>query len=532
MFSDIKTEIRDVAGRKIMRISCKSTTLNNDNVIIEQDVTNMSNKQIKKIIDERILMTGEMFASKRFSEKYDKEKSNCDCDKCINGKKFMCDLDLDGFMEKIEKKSYYDDLTKVFSGIMKNADFDRIKQVIENIKNDDDTEIYFIIAEQSYIHKDKEKMEEYYLKFLKNKTVIDSKYIRAMTILGIHYFKETIYDKSGEYLKKSCDMIFQKIDCDTNKAFIGHAFYYYGKYFEEINDENGAVKQYIISADSGNTHAIKKLATIYVNKEDNIQAIKYINMLLNIKNYTMLLELCDIYKKQKDYVNMIKILTLGEENNMSICTLKLGEHYMRKRLYNKAISKFNKIKGTFYSDGFPKEENFAEISLLLGSCYNQKRKMNKYSDFEKNKWSVLAKTNYDNAIFDGKLEVIYRLVEILMEEKDYENCELYCKYGIEKEYIKSYLLMGLLHRNMNNHVKMKYYFELGIEKGDLECACAMGDFYDKNNDNEKMVFYYDLVKDDNLFACVKLGYHFGINNDTKKVSKYYKILCNKHNIIA
>lgn len=536
--SMMKEEIEKIIEEKKRETGKKSKYKVKTSVeVIDMDKFNKINKSTKNNKKKISRIIKDMEEIRINKDGCNSKKERCNCESCnakFNStrlfKMFYEEFDIDSFLNKITGKDYYYDLTDSYHYLLSSGDFEKMKNLIEHIMNDREDELYIFMSDYFRKSKNKEKERHYLIKFIQTQQegVIDFRYMRAVLELGVSYLNSKILNKAGEYLTKLCSMIsMKKTESKDNmyKIFAKNGYYYYGLYLEKIDLSDNIEYYFRLSSEEGNPLAMIKLIP-YLEKNDKKEELMvYYEKLINMNDTTFLLDYAKLCRKLKQNKKALEILKKGFDKNILKCCEMIGDYYVKKKLYLKAI-KWYKSETMMIIDNDYKTEmevktnkeinifmkEIIEMNKKIGKCYLLKS----YScENEKLKKKYLTETKkiFDVCIEKGDLSVLFDMFIILIEEKDYETCELYCKYAEEKNYEKYRLLWGLLYFNQGKYEEMTNILQEGInEKETFEesvsnCACLLGYYYEKQKNYNKMKKYYKISSKNNIFSLSRLDFY-------------------------
>lgn len=525
----MKEEIEKIIEEKKREIGKKSKYKVKTSVeVIDMDKFNKINKSTKnnKKKISRIIKDMEEIRINKDGCNSKKERCNCEsCNEKFNStrlfKMFYEEFDIDSFLNKITGKDYYYDLTDSYHYLLSSGDFEKMKNLIEHIMNDREDELYIFMSDYFRKSKNKEKERHYLIKFIQTQQegVIDFRYMRAVLELGVSYLNSKILNKAGEYLTKLCSMIsMKKTESKDNmyKIFAKNGYYYYGLYLEKIDLSDNIEYYFRLSSEEGNPLAMRKLIP-YLEKNDKKEELMvYYEKLINMNDTTFLLDYAKLCKKLKQNQKALEILKKGFDKNILECCEMIGDYCVKKKLYLKAIEWYKSEAmmriDTNYTKGYDSktDKEITRINKKIGKYYLLKS----YEDKKlKKKYLNETKQIFDLCIERNDLSVLFDMVILLIEEEDYENCELYCKFGEEKNYEKYKLLWGLLYFSQGKYEEMTNILQEGIngketfEESISDCDCLLGYYYEKQNNYDKMKKYYEMSSKNNVFSLLRLNFY-------------------------
>jgi tetratricopeptide (TPR) repeat protein len=421
--------------------------------------------------------------------------------------KFSTNNELDKIYDLIENKiineEYFEDLMTVFTKIIETRNTNQIFLILKCTISKNEKQLFIILAQFYKKEKNFNKMIEYY------KKASELKSVKSMLIVGMYYLDNNNFIESEKYL----DMALKNIpDNKENNNVMSYTLNCFGEYYEKTNNYEKMIEYYSNSAKYNNIKSIKKLAKLFYEKQDYNNSEKFLELLIQNNDYELIHELIVIYYKTHKYKEIVELLKIGDEKNIVFCTYYLGDFYYTKQFYNKAISKFKKIKlcGKY------------DIFAYIGKCYEQKYGIEKI-----NNYLFLAKKYYICGIKNNSCKCLKNIGKIFMNEKNYEKCELYYNYGIKHNFENANYLLAKLFYIKGDTDKMIKCLQEGIEKfNNVECMYEMALYEEKNNNINKMIEYLEKSCDKYLLSALKLSFYYTNKKDENNQMKYLSLINN------
>ena len=525
--------------RDIMKVIYK---VNGKNMVIERDVTGMSDQDIENSIGAVKKITNLIGSGKNaedinaaihktlsesmtcskcdnsqteYTGSSSSAKKNKTCNCCTNSFDFNKDgknfsLDYKDTMEKIKHKDYFVDLTNILTHSLENNDYKTLSTMFENIRNFDEKKLYMIIGQHYKKQKDTKNMIINYEK------AIEQNSVQGMIILGMHYLKTDQFEDSKKYL----DMAHSKVPTnDENKNLMAYVLNCIAQYYEKIDNDEKMIEYHIKSSENGNIVSMKKLGELFYQDEDYVNAEIYLKMLHEKNNYDLITMLGLTYKKLRNQKKLVEIFKIGESKGIKECIHNLGVYYYEKKFYNKSLSKLLELK----------DYNHPDVLTNIGECYEKKSKISKDEKLSK-KYETLTKIYYDKAIAFGGEKALEKLGQILEDKNEYELCENYYYWAYDNNFENACKILARYFHKRETPEEMLWYIEKGIEEGNVELMYEMALYQESFGKKDIMVEYLEDSCNAYHMSALKLLFYYFTKNDTENMKKYREMLTNVHKL--